>query len=83
MLVLSKIGVQSTFDLDSLLPLCCPNSSFLRCTAPPNDLDGDLTGQRSHVHTDTLLHSGEITLQELWDDYGIVGELLVSRALFY
>ena len=44
----------------------------------PNDLDGDVNGHRSHIHTDTLLESGEITLQELWDDYGIVGELLVS-----
>lgn len=36
---------------------------------------------RSHTHTNTLLSSGTITLQELWDDYGIVGDLLVHDIL--
>lgn len=55
---------------------------FKRCTAPHDDLDGDIGGPRSHAHTDALLSSGTITLQEAWDSYGIVGELLVSKCAF-
>jgi len=71
-----KTGAQSlVFFLSQSARL---NHSFpLRCTAPHNDLDGGVGGPRSHVHTSTLLSSGTITLQELWDDYGIVGDLLV------
>ena len=55
------------------------NYSFRpRCTAPHEDLDGDVGGPRSHAHTDMLLSSGTVTLRELWDGYGIVGDLLVS-----
>jgi hypothetical protein len=53
-----------------------------RCTAPPEDLDGGVGGPRSHVHTDTLLCTGTIALRELWDNYGIVGDLLVSKNTF-
>jgi hypothetical protein len=49
--------------------------------APPDSLDGDPGGLRSHLHTDTLLESGAIELRELWDSYGIVGDLLVSLKL--
>ncbi|KAH8986208.1 hypothetical protein EDB92DRAFT_1818399 [Lactarius akahatsu] len=45
------------------------------CTTPYHNLDGEVGGPRSHLHTNTLLSSGTITLQELWDDYGIVGDL--------
>ena len=34
------------------------------------------------MHTDTLLRTGTITLRELWDSYGIVGDLLVSKNTF-
>jgi hypothetical protein len=50
--------------------------------APPDDLDGDPGGLRSDVHTDTLL-SGAIELRELWDSYGIVGDLLVSWSFIF
>jgi hypothetical protein len=33
---------------------------------------------RTHDHTDALVNSGGIELQELWDDYGIVGDIIVS-----
>jgi hypothetical protein len=52
---------------------------FKRCTAPHDNLDGDIGGPHSHAHTDALLSSGTITLREVWDSYGIVGELLVSK----
>ena len=54
-----------------------------RCTSAPDDLDGNLGVLRSHIHMDTLLRSGSIELKELWDDYGIVGDLLVSDPLHF
>ena len=50
--------------------------------APHEDLDGGMGGPRSHAHTDTLLQSGTIMLWELWDGYGIVGDLLVRQYPF-
>jgi hypothetical protein len=47
-----------------------------RCTARPEDLDGE-GGRRSHEHTDALLDL--LDLKMLWDDYGIVGDIIVSR----
>jgi hypothetical protein len=41
----------------------------------PEDLDGQ-AGHRSHEHTDVLL--GACSLDELWNNYGIVGDLIVS-----
>jgi hypothetical protein len=48
-----------------------------RCTALPHDLDDPTASRRSHEHTDALLEG--CTLRELWDDYGIVGDLKVSN----
>ncbi len=47
-----------------------------RCTAYPDDLDGDITGRRSHEHTCALLDAFD--LKTLWDEYGVVGDLVVS-----
>ncbi|KAF9530756.1 hypothetical protein CPB83DRAFT_920826 [Crepidotus variabilis] len=30
---------------------------------------------KAHIHTHTLVNSGVVELKELWDDYGIVGDL--------
>jgi hypothetical protein len=46
-----------------------------RCLAPRNNLDSDAL-DRCREHTDALVEEG--TLGELWDDYGIVGDLIVS-----
>ena len=70
--------VRVFFLATSLDNLCHPSAIQLRCTAPQHDLEGVLKGPRSHLHTETLMHSGTITLRELWDDYGIVGDILVS-----
>ena len=52
--------------------------------APPDDLDtdGPLKVLRSHNHTHKLLESGTFSLKELWDDYGIVGDLVVHGFSF-
>ena len=46
-----------------------------RCDARRDDLDGE-GDRRSHALTDILLDG--LDLKALWDDYGIVGDLLVS-----
>ena len=53
-----------------------PADGLGRCTSPPNNLDDPGGGRRSHEHTDALLEG--CTLKELWDDFGIVGDLEVS-----
>ncbi|KAH9017740.1 hypothetical protein EDB83DRAFT_2508493 [Lactarius deliciosus] len=60
---------------EQALLACIVQNWCPKCTAPYNDLDGEVGGLRSHHHTNTLLSSGTITLQELWDNYGIVGDL--------
>lgn len=47
-----------------------------RCTAPSNDLDSQRHLRRSREHTEML--SGEFELGILWDEYGIVGNIIVS-----
>ena len=51
-----------------------------RCTAPADDLDAQ-SGRRSHTHTDALLE--QYSLKILWNDYGIVGEVIVSGNLLF
>jgi hypothetical protein len=46
------------------------------------DLDAPGAIPRTQGHTDTLVNTGGIELQELWDDYGIVGDIIVSLALY-
>jgi hypothetical protein len=46
-----------------------------RCTAKPENLDGE-AGLRSHEHTAAL--ADEFSLKMLWEDYGVVGDMIVS-----
>jgi hypothetical protein len=48
---------------------------FIGCLSLMNDLDRPSVNH-SHEHTDTLMEG--LTLKELWDDFGIVGDLIVS-----
>jgi hypothetical protein len=49
-----------------------------RCTARPDNLDGP-SMLRRREHTDTLVEMFELGV--LWDDYGIVGDIVVSLFL--
>ena len=51
-----------------------------RCTADRRNLDGGGV-RRSHEHTQLLMDT--FSVKELWDDHGIVADILVSRFLFY
>jgi len=56
-------------------------SEFFYCgrTAPSDDLDGPhCVNMRSHERTALLMESGTLSLKELRDDYGMVGDLIVS-----
>lgn len=68
------------YAIDILMSDCFTDSNTVfRCTAHVDDLDGGEAGRRSHEHTDTLLEA--FNLKVLWDDYGIVGDIVVSLLL--
>ena len=52
-----------------------------RCTAPSRDLDGNQHIHRSCAHTDVL--GEEFELGILWDEYGIVGDVMVKFPYSY
>lgn len=47
----------------------------IRCTASPKDLDGGDSIPRCEEHTEMLVQA--FALGELWDAYGIVGDIIV------
>jgi hypothetical protein len=52
---------------------------LFRCTAPADGLEDDKYGRRSREHTDLLVE--EFELGVLWDEYGLVGDIVV-RSIF-
>jgi hypothetical protein len=50
--------------------------NVFRCTAPANDLDSNRHVRRSHAHTEVLVEAFELGI--LWDEYGLVGDVVVS-----
>lgn len=64
----------------SILPnfafIIATDLSHCRCTAPNFDLDAEGPVRRSHEHTDLLVE--ELELGVLWDEYGLVGDIVVS-----
>ena len=51
-----------------------PDLVVIRCTAHQDDLDGG-GGRRSRDHTELLV--SELELGVLWDEYGLVGDIVV------
>jgi hypothetical protein len=47
-----------------------------RCTTPADHLDDDIYGRRSSEHTEMLVQ--EFELGVLWDEYGLVRDIVVS-----
>jgi hypothetical protein len=74
-------GLVSTVSQIEIWGLCFRKMIYLgsSCTACPEDLDSE-GGRRSHKHTAEL--SDLLSLKALWDDYGIVGDLVVCNAMF-
>jgi hypothetical protein len=56
-------------------------SLHCRCTAPSNDLDSVHYVRRSQAHTELLVE--EFELGTLWDEYGLVGDIIVRVPLHF
>ena len=55
---------------------------FFRCTAPANDLNSGHHVCCSQMHTELLVNAFELGV--LWDEYRLVGDVVVSiLALYY
>jgi len=52
---------------------------FNSCTAPATELDGGIEDaiQCSHDHTKALYDVFDGNLKELWEGYGIIGDIVV------
>lgn len=50
----------------------------VRCTAPSDGLDSDEYPRRSHEHTRALLNAFDP--RTLWDEYGVVSDVIVSAS---
>ncbi|KAG6825644.1 hypothetical protein H0H92_002967 [Tricholoma furcatifolium] len=59
---------------EQALLACIVQNWCPKCTAPPDNLDDGDAFPRCHEHTAALL--SESSMKELWDDYGIVGDLV-------
>ena len=77
--VLFKVGVQGNEKWFVSNENMCSPFVFSRCTAPSRDLDGHRCLHRSRAHTDMLVR--EFELGTLWDEYGIIGDIIVSNVL--
>ena len=53
-----------------------PLTKIFRCTAPATDLDSKWCVCRSQAHTHLLVEGFD--LGDLWDEYGLVGDVVVS-----
>jgi hypothetical protein len=72
--VLYKVGVRSKFPFYFSFLIM---NDFTRCTASAKDLDGSkFATPRCRELTDTLVE--ELELGMLWDEYGLVGDIIVS-----
>ena len=69
-----KAGAQSMSQYPHQLytSLTC----LYRCTTPAKDLDSGQYGHRSQVHAELLVEEFELGM--LWDEYGLVRDIVVS-----
>lgn len=67
-------------DLFLVMNLSVTDEPF-RCTAPAADFDSGQHVRRSQAHTELLVEAFE--LGELWDEYGLVGDVAVCNLLLY
>ena len=73
LLALCKGGVLSRYIITSVLSML---TSHIRCCAPADKFNShDKFTPQSHIHTAALTDA--FSLQELWDGYGIVGDIVI------
>ena len=54
---------------------------FDRCDAHWSNLDNSDAGRRAHRHTEALFEA--VRKKSLWDDYGIISDILVCHSSYY
>jgi hypothetical protein len=54
--------------------------SLFRCTAPANDLDSGQHVCHSQAHSELLVEEFELGM--LWDEYGLIGDIVVHILIF-
>ncbi|KAG1796926.1 uncharacterized protein HD556DRAFT_1441101 [Suillus plorans] len=59
---------------EQALLACIVQNWCPKCTAPADNLNEGMYGRRSHEHTDVLVE--EFELGVLWDEYGLVGDIV-------
>jgi hypothetical protein len=69
--LVSKVRIFVLQIITSILLTMC----LSRCTAPADGLDEGTYGRRSRDHTEMLVE--EFELGVLWDEYGLVGDVVV------
>ena len=62
-----------------LLTMHIADNLPFRCTAPVNDLDSGHHVHRSQAHTKLLVEEFELGM--LWDEYGLVGDIVVHSSV--
>ncbi|KAJ3565394.1 hypothetical protein NP233_g7656 [Leucocoprinus birnbaumii] len=67
---------------EQVLLACVVQNWCPKCRSSHANLDQSPEELRSHEHTDTLLHDGSLSLQTLWQKYGIVGDCLPFTTAF-
>ena len=79
LLVSCKGGVRGTNDYlyDEILILM---PQVFRCDAHWKDLDHGDAGRRAHRHTEALFDA--VGKNSLWDDYGIISDIMVHFFIF-
>jgi hypothetical protein len=70
--LVSKVRI-FVLQITSILLIMC----LSRCTAPADGLDEGTYGQHSCDHTEMLVE--EFELGVLWDEYGLVGDVVVRN----
>jgi hypothetical protein len=53
---------------------------LFRCTAPANDLDSGQPVRCSQAHSELLVEEFELGM--LWDEYGLIGDIVVCILIF-
>ncbi|KAI0072467.1 hypothetical protein K474DRAFT_1686626 [Panus rudis PR-1116 ss-1] len=67
---------------EQCLLACIVQGWCARCTAVPEDLDGSDSTRRSHKLTDVLITAYDGKLKPLWEDYGIVADVVPFTVVF-
>ena len=69
------------YVMELLLTACMITDKPFRCTAPANDLDSGQHVRRSQAHAELLVEEFELGM--LWDEYGLVGDVVVCFSPLY